>query len=391
MAWSRLRPTARWTIGLGLPALLLALAWQRADPRAGAALLAGAGPLLLLAPLPFAGVLVLDALGWRLLLVRDATRRVSLQDAFAARVAGEAVAQTLPSAGIAGEAASAWLLARRTNVPLGQAIGGLAVRRLLLAPGHGIVLASAALAAASLPAVPGGWVATLGASATALLVAAAAGARLISRAAPFRRLQGALSRSPWTRLREWTRVQSVGLSEADREAERLLAGPWRRRAAAGACFTLVFVAEVGETLFLLRLLGAAVTPAQVLAFEPLVSLARATVFFVPAGLGVQDLGYLSLLHLLGIPNAAALGAAFVFLKRLKELLWSGAGWSLLLTSEARVPSAHHPPACQASGVTASRQPGEAGVEPGAAEDPLHLRVHEPDHADAPDCARAVGA
>jgi uncharacterized membrane protein YbhN (UPF0104 family) len=59
------------------------------------------------------------------------------------------------------------------------------------------------------------------------------------------------------------------------------------------------------------------------------------VFFVPAGLGVQDLGYVAFLHASGVPEAAALGAAFVVLKRAKELAWVAAGWTILLAAGGR--------------------------------------------------------
>jgi len=143
--------------------------------------------------------------------------------------------------------------------------------------------------------------------------------------------------------------------------------------AAGACFALLFLAESAETFVLLRLLGAEMGFAQVMAVEPLVSLLRALAFFVPAGLGVQDLGYVALLRLVGVPRAAAVGAGFVLLKRMKELVWTTVGWSVLLRAEAREPAR------------------EATGEREEAADPVHLRVDEPDHADAPDRARAVGA
>ena len=386
MTWHALRSTTRWTAGLGIPALFLTIAWRHTDPRAGASLLAGVGPLLPLALLPYAGVLAIDALGWRLLMPGDARSRVRLRDAFTARLAGDAVAQTAPWAGLAGEAASAWLLARRSGVLMGRTIGGLVVRRLLLAPGHGIVLVAAALAALVQPSLPLPLAAAIGGTAMLLLFASAAGSKLLIHGTPFSRLQAVLRRRPWAGLTQWTREPAVRLSEADHEAARLLAGPWQRRAAAAACFTLVFVAEAGETLFLLRLLGTRVTPAQVLVIEPVVSLVRAVAVFAPAGLGVQDLGYVSLLQLLGVPNAAAAGAAFVLLKRLKELVWTTAGWSLLLAADAR-----RAPALQHGWVQVGPRREEVGGEPGAAEDLVHLRDAEPDDADAPGRSRTVGA
>jgi uncharacterized membrane protein YbhN (UPF0104 family) len=375
--WNRLRSPLRWAVALSIPALLLAVAWRRADPRAAASLLAGVGPWLPVALLPYAAVIAFDTLGWRLLTPARAGRGVGFRDLYAARLAGEAVAQTVPWAGLAGETASAWLLGRSTGAPVPRSLGGLVVRRLLMASGHGIVLAASALAALAEPSLPWPLAATIAATALLLLLVAVGGSKLVLRGAPFGRLQGALDRRPWPDLGRWPRRRGLRLSDADRETARLLAGSWSTRTAAGGLFVLVFVAEAAETWLLLRLLGAPVTPAQALVVEPVVSLVRAVAVFAPAGLGVQDLGYLSLLQLLGIPNAAAFGAAFVLLKRLKELLWTSAGWSLLLASEARPREAHGPE--------------EVGLEPRKEKDSLHLRVPEPDHADAPDRARALGA
>jgi len=338
-------------------------------------MLAEAFPWCLLALAPSGVALAVDSLGWRLLFTPKRRVRVRLPAAYASRMAGEAVAQTLPSAGLAGEAASAWLLSKRTGVPLGEAIGSLAVRRILVAPAHAVMLAAAAVVAAAQPAVPTGLVATLVASSLALTLVAAAGTRLLVRGQPFGRLHLALRRAGWLGLHAWAGGAAVRLRDADSETGRLLAGSWRPRAASLLLFTLVFVVESLETLLLLRLLGTPVTFGQAVAVEPLASLLRGLAFFAPAGLGVQDLGYVTLLGLVGVPGAAAAGAAFVLLKRLKELVWVGAGWSLLLAADG----------------FSARAAGEGAVERGEAPDPLHLRHGQPDDADAPGRPRAARA
>jgi uncharacterized membrane protein YbhN (UPF0104 family) len=62
-------------------------------------------------------------------------------------------------------------------------------------------------------------------------------------------------------------------------------------------------------------------------------------FFSPGGLGVQDLGYMAFLSALGIPEAPAVSAAFVVLKRSKEILWIGVGYALLLLGGERASEA----------------------------------------------------
>jgi uncharacterized membrane protein YbhN (UPF0104 family) len=72
-----------------------------------------------------------------------------------------------------------------------------------------------------------------------------------------------------------------------------------------------------------------------------VLLFRHVMFLLPAGLGAQDAGYVAFLAALGVPNPVSLGAAFVVLKRGKELLWAAVGYALLF-ADSRHP--FEPPA-----------------------------------------------
>ena len=63
--------------------------------------------------------------------------------------------------------------------------------------------------------------------------------------------------------------------------------------------------------------------------------ARNAAFFVPAGLGIQDAGYLAFLSAFGA--AAPLAAAFIVVKRTKELIWIAIGYVALLALERRQP------------------------------------------------------
>jgi hypothetical protein len=83
---------------------------------------------------------------------------------------------------------------------------------------------------------------------------------------------------------------------------------------------------------------------------------------------VQDLGYVALLHQVALPDAAAVGAAFVLLKRSKEAVWMLLGWILLLRA-------------QASAATEPRGEAAAGA--------VHLRVAQPDDPDARGRARVA--
>jgi uncharacterized membrane protein YbhN (UPF0104 family) len=93
--------------------------------------------------------------------------------------------------------------------------------------------------------------------------------------------------------------------------------------------------ETIETWVLLRLVDVHLPLATVLAFEASVSLLRSLAAFSPGGLGVQDVGYVAALGALGVPDAVTAGAAFVVLKRAKELAWALVGYASLLSPDAR--------------------------------------------------------
>jgi len=59
------------------------------------------------------------------------------------------------------------------------------------------------------------------------------------------------------------------------------------------------------------------------------SFLKNVLFVLPAGIGVQDVGYVSCLSALGVPDALTIGAAFSALKRGKELFWAAVGYALL--------------------------------------------------------------
>jgi hypothetical protein len=50
---------------------------------------------------------------------------------------------------------------------------------------------------------------------------------------------------------------------------------------------------------------------------------------LPAGLGVQDLGYLTFLRALQVPDVLNVAAAFLLLKRSKECFWAVVGYVVL--------------------------------------------------------------
>ncbi len=94
-----------------------------------------------------------------------------------------------------------------------------------------------------------------------------------------------------------------------------------------AWFTLAI-----ESYIILTLLGVPISFVQVLAIDTSITILRGLFFFIPSGLGVQDLGYLAFFQALGLQDFLAYGAAFVLLRRFKEVLWYAAGYGVMFFS-----------------------------------------------------------
>jgi uncharacterized membrane protein YbhN (UPF0104 family) len=63
--------------------------------------------------------------------------------------------------------------------------------------------------------------------------------------------------------------------------------------------------------------------------ESTLVLVRSGAVPVPAGLGVQDVGYVLSLRALSIPDATTVSAAFVLMKRGRDVFWIVVGFLLL--------------------------------------------------------------
>jgi hypothetical protein len=86
--------------------------------------------------------------------------------------------------------------------------------------------------------------------------------------------------------------------------------------------------EALESFLMLRFIGVDLSLAAVLAMEASVSFARHALVVLPAGVGVQDIGYAAFLSTLGVPDALTVGAAFAVFKRAKEACWAALGFSI---------------------------------------------------------------
>ena len=305
-----------------------------ADLRNVAGLLADVGPLALLAVVPYGVAVTVDTAGWAAIL-RGLEARVATWRLLRLRLSTEAVQLSFPGGPILAEGLKVWFLSRRFGVAVPEGSASLAVKKALQIGTQGVYLLTAAVVAGSaLPEGSGLRAVLFGLGMLSSLVSAGMIAVLLSgRVAE--RLWRLLRRVPVARVQHWMIAREVAFMDTDQHVRAVLQSHARGLVVAFVWILAGWFAEAGETWVLLKLLGMDLSFAAVLAFEPVVSFARSAAFFIPAGLGVQDAGYMAFLRQAGIPDAVNRAAAFVLLKRFKEVVWIAVGWILLLTERAR--------------------------------------------------------
>jgi len=317
----------RWVL-FAIAIAVLARMLAAADLPRALALIAAAGPWVFLALAPYAVAVSLDAMGWRRLFAAIG-RDAPLASLAGVRVRYDAVASTLPAGTVLAESLTpSWL-------PFGieEGVAGMGARKcsvgiaqsLYLLASFGVGYAALSARAPQLP-----WV-VFGLAIMLLVVFGVTGATLFfGRVAA--RARGMLAALPIPRLRAALDARTRAFDSTDAHLQRFARAGARPFGVAILFFLGAWLVEALETWLLLWLLGAHLSPLDVLAFEASLSLLRSLVFFAPGGIGFQDMGYMAALSALGVADAASVGAAFVVLKRGKEIAWAGVGYSLLAAS-----------------------------------------------------------
>jgi hypothetical protein len=278
------------------------------------ALVAARGPTMALVLLPFLVAMVVDTVGWQAVLNRLG-RPLPFGSLLRIRLATEGALLSLPGGSLAAEALKPLLLDRLLGVPVSAGTASVLIKKSLVVLSNGIYLGLGLLMGAGMirVATPAGAPTLATAALIGALICLALGIAAVL----------ALRGGPW-----WRRRVPRLTSTAD-----LAAGFFRGRPrTALICFSLfliVWLVEAMETFVIARLLGLHLTVGGAMGFESLIALGRAVGFFLPAGVGVQDLGHLLLARAVGADDAATAGAAMIFTKRSKEIFWIVAGALLL--------------------------------------------------------------
>lgn len=323
-----------------LAATALLLAFRSIDLVKTGALLHEVGPRALLILIPYGLAICVDTWAFTGLL-RAKGASVPVLRVIPVRLASEAVFNSMAGGTVVAESLVPWILDQRQGIPLATSIASGATRKRLFILANGIYLAIGgivgfqALDAASqalththlLP-----WL--LGAAAVALISVGIGVGVIFDRGRLADRIRRLLGLIPIRAVRAWIDRHSHRFLEADAELQKSGRTPWSVLLAPLGAYLVIWGTELSETVLILRLLGVELEIQAVFPMEMSTALVRSLAFFVPSGLGVQDVGYAAFLGAFGVPDAINVAFAFVILKRAKEIVYVSVGYlALYFTSK----------------------------------------------------------
>lgn len=323
--------------------VLFALTLAKSDLPAAWARIREMGPVVLLILVPFPFALVSDAWAWQRLL-HALDRAPLLRRLFRVRLATEAVTNSAPAGAIWAEALAPVLVSVSTGTPVADVFAASTAKRWLVVRVHGIYVAlaagfgAAAILHASERLLGNHALLPIVFVSAAILFLSSFGIEAIAaRGQVAGKLSRWLGRRRFAGVQKWIEERHHHFAAADVQLARLSADRRATIVASGRVAMLWFF-EGLETFLILRLLGAPLGLLEVMSFDAALSIVRSAAFFAPAGIGVQDVGYLTVLEAYGVPNAHTIGPAFVVLKRMKEVVFVALGFAMLATFKKRTPA-----------------------------------------------------
>ena len=280
-----------------------------------------------------------DAMGWRQFYSASGPR-ITLLQAFGIHISSEALVKTIPLGAPMGDSVRTLLLRRACNMSVVEGATGAVVRRFHLGLAQGIFLTiggvlglealtnrgdAAGATSASWLSLSTGLILI---SVLVFMVFTASSPKLreladgLAKRLPLPRLRSAM-RTAWTRVRDTDQLPAMTRKGI---LQTLKAIPW---------FLGAWGGEVFETYVLVLLTGVEASFQQVIVLEAIVSSLRLAAFFLPSGIGVQDIGYASTLTLMGCVASPSDAGTLVVLKRAKDVFWIGLGYFVLATRGIR--------------------------------------------------------
>jgi uncharacterized membrane protein YbhN (UPF0104 family) len=264
--------------------------------------------------LPYGVVMLVDTLGWRFAFARDQAPFLRL---VGARLAGEALNVVTAVGSVGGEAAKAWLAAR--DVTEHESVASVVIAKTTNVIAQALFLSiGIAVAWAVLPVdidVIAGMLSMLGIE--VLAVAGFLGVQLL----------GVVDRGGRLLVRFGVLADASYAGTLDATLRGYYRHRWRRLSLSIGFHLLGWILGVGETITMLWALGVGPQPLLATVIESFGSGVRFGTFFIPASLGALEGANAAAFGALGI--GAAVGLAFTFARRARQVVWIFIGIVLL--------------------------------------------------------------
>lgn len=279
--------------------------------------------LLVVVCFPYALTATLDAAAWRLAFADHAPPFPKL---WSARIAGEAVNATTPTASVGGEPVKAFLV--RHWVPMPEGLAAVIVDKTTIVTGQGLFLVlGLVLAHTALPVsgpVLTGMTILLGLEALAvtgfvvlqLLGAAGRGGRLLAR----------FGMGPDSSNQEH-------LDGLDRALSRFYRAHRGRLTGAVLVHLLAWTVGSLEIYLVLYFLGLPISLLDAVVMESFAAAVKFASFMIPASLGALEGGNMAIFSAFGY--GGAVGLSYSLVRRLREGVWAAAGLLVLAALTAR--------------------------------------------------------
>jgi uncharacterized protein (TIRG00374 family) len=259
---------------------------------------------------PFSLAVVLDTLGWRVLL-HD--HHVPFAVLLRARLAGEAVNLITPTASVGGEPVKAYLI--RPYVPLPDGLASIVLDKTTVVAGQvGLLLGALALATSILPVKSPLMLAMAGLFAVETL--AVVGFIAVQTLGVFGGGGRVLGRIGVAQVIQY----QDGLDALDRRLRAFYRHRRARLLASALLHGLAWATGGLEIYLVLALQGVDSSLIGALVIDAFGAAVKFASFMIPASLGALEGGYVVIFGTLGL--GGALGLSYTLIRRLRELVWA---------------------------------------------------------------------
>jgi len=329
-----------WTgyAGLVLGITLIIYLFSQVDLEGAIGRISSIGISSALIFLPYLALHLLETIAW-IRLFPGMIRKIPFVTLLKIQLIAETVSMTLPAGMAVGESLRPILCRKFLEIPLPAGVASVAVRKLMLGAVQGLYTLIGAVAGFSLLQTVS--VRMLGFEGLGYIMAGSGAAvfvvfmlflLLLLNGNAVQNLHTLLMLVPFRKVKVWLLEKESGFLETDEELKNFRGYFSFRLIPVMLYYLLAWFMLAIESYIILRLLGVEITFFQVLAIDTTLSMLRALFFFIPSGLGVQEIGYLAFFQALGIYDFLIYGVAFMLLRRFKEVVWYAAGYGMMFFS-----------------------------------------------------------